>query len=177
MEEAYPALIKVLNDGITAIREASTSGDPRLRLEKFTTELVSTCTFIPPGRCLLDTVLWHSGLCRRGNCNVASSYQAQQVKLPRLDRIHRRSHVRLSVSLFLLTHCPYSRQQNYTKTREVFSDACHKQIDWPEAIWEAWIAFEHVYGSVQQLEVCLDKVDKARYQLSVRRARVCGELF
>ncbi|KAF8180447.1 hypothetical protein K438DRAFT_2021342 [Mycena galopus ATCC 62051] len=29
-----------------------------------------------------------------------------------------------------------------------------KNLDWPEAIWEAWLAFNHLHGSVQQIDVC-----------------------
>lgn len=49
-----------------------------------------------------------------------------------------------------------------------------KNLDWPEAIWEAWISFEHLHGSVDQVNACLDKVEKAQYQVNVRRAKVGG---
>lgn len=55
--------------------------------------------------------------------------------------------------------------------RTVFSDLVYKNLDWPEAIWESWIAFEHQYGSVEELEACLDKVEKAQAQINMRRAK------
>ncbi|KAF5382630.1 hypothetical protein D9615_003010 [Tricholomella constricta] len=63
------------------------------------------------------------------------------------------------------------KYQQYDKARKVFSDIYMKNIDWPEAIWEAWIAFEHLYGSVEELDTCLDKVEKAQYQINSRRAK------
>ncbi|GLB38245.1 putative RNA recognition motif containing protein [Lyophyllum shimeji] len=63
------------------------------------------------------------------------------------------------------------KYQQYDKARKVFSDVSMKNIDWPEAIWEAWIAFEHLHGSVEELETCLDKVEKAQYQVNTRRAK------
>ncbi|RDB17959.1 hypothetical protein Hypma_000943 [Hypsizygus marmoreus] len=59
----------------------------------------------------------------------------------------------------------------YDQARKVFSDIHTRNLDWPEAIWEAWIAFEHLHGSVEELETCLDKIEKAQYQVNSRRAR------
>lgn len=47
-----------------------------------------------------------------------------------------------------------------------------KQIDWPEAIWDAWALFEHLHGSVTDIENCLNKIEKAQYQTNIRRAKV-----
>ncbi|KAE9406958.1 hypothetical protein BT96DRAFT_810155 [Gymnopus androsaceus JB14] len=64
-----------------------------------------------------------------------------------------------------------SKTDQTGKARQVFIDISTKHIDWPEAIWEAWILFEHFHGSVKQVEGCLDKIEKARYQVSARRTR------
>ena len=61
---------------------------------------------------------------------------------------------------------------NFNEARKVFSDVHVKNLDWPEAIWESWILFEHLHGSVEQVDACLDKVEKAQYQVNVRRAKV-----
>ena len=63
------------------------------------------------------------------------------------------------------------RQKHYHEARTVFSDLVYKNLDWPEAIWEGWIAFEHQYGSVEELETCLDKVEKAQAHVNLRRAK------
>ena len=47
-----------------------------------------------------------------------------------------------------------------------------KNLDWPEAIWEAWLSFEHLHGSVDEVDACLDKIEKAQYQVNARRAKV-----
>jgi len=53
----------------------------------------------------------------------------------------------------------------------VFEEIHTKQLDWPEAIWEAWISFEHLHGSVDEIDTCLDKVEKAQIQTNFRRAK------
>lgn len=52
-----------------------------------------------------------------------------------------------------------------------------KQLDWPEAVWDAWVAFEHQHGTVEQLESCLDKVERAQYSVNMHRAKVLGGSF
>lgn len=54
----------------------------------------------------------------------------------------------------------------------MFKDLHTKNLDWPEAIWEAWVSFEHLYGTVEEVDSCLDKVEKAAYQVNARRAKV-----
>ncbi|KAJ7164661.1 hypothetical protein C8R43DRAFT_236103 [Mycena crocata] len=60
----------------------------------------------------------------------------------------------------------------HDKARKTFVDLHLKNLDWPEAIWEAWLAFEHLRGSVQQIEACGDKVEKAQYVVNTRRAKL-----
>ncbi|KAL0576045.1 Splicing factor [Marasmius crinis-equi] len=57
------------------------------------------------------------------------------------------------------------------EARKTFSDISMKNLDWPEAIWEAWLAFEHLHGTVEQIEACMDKIEKAQYQVNMRRAK------
>jgi squamous cell carcinoma antigen recognized by T-cells 3 len=47
-----------------------------------------------------------------------------------------------------------------------------KNLDWPEAIWDAWISFEYLHGSVNSVDACFDKIEKAQYQVNARRAKV-----
>ncbi|XP_006462676.1 hypothetical protein AGABI2DRAFT_186557 [Agaricus bisporus var. bisporus H97] len=63
------------------------------------------------------------------------------------------------------------KNQKYDEARSVFSDVCLKQLDWPEAIWEAWISFENLYGGVMEVEACSEKVLRAQYFHSERRAK------
>ena len=66
-----------------------------------------------------------------------------------------------------------SKQQEYDNARQVFTETHTKRMDWPEAIWEAWSAFEHLYGTVEEINTALDKIEKARTQLNNYRAKVC----
>ncbi|KAF7365413.1 ATP-dependent DNA helicase PIF1 [Mycena venus] len=59
----------------------------------------------------------------------------------------------------------------HDKARKTFVDLHLKNLDWPEAIWEAWLAFEHLHGSVQQIDACGDKIEKAQYVVNTRRAK------
>ncbi|KAF9013425.1 hypothetical protein BDQ17DRAFT_1386973 [Cyathus striatus] len=63
------------------------------------------------------------------------------------------------------------KNARYDDARSIFNEVHTKQIDWPEAIWEAWISFEHLHGSVEQIQTCLDKVEKAQTQLNLKRAK------
>ena len=47
-----------------------------------------------------------------------------------------------------------------------------KQLDWPEALWEAWVSFEYLHGALEEIESCSDKIEKAQYQTNARRAKV-----
>lgn len=64
------------------------------------------------------------------------------------------------------------RGEKHKTARAIFSDIALKHLDWPEAVWDAWIAFEHQHGSVEELEACLDKVEKAQYSVNIHRAKV-----
>ncbi|KAJ6619546.1 hypothetical protein B0H10DRAFT_2367855 [Mycena sp. CBHHK59/15] len=59
----------------------------------------------------------------------------------------------------------------HNTARTTFVDLHLKNLDWPEAIWESWLAFEHLHGSVQQIDACGDKIEKAQYIVNTRRAK------
>ncbi|EEB98069.1 hypothetical protein MPER_02488, partial [Moniliophthora perniciosa FA553] len=61
--------------------------------------------------------------------------------------------------------------EQYDEARKTYSDISMKNIDWPEAIWEAWLGFEHLHGTIEQVEACMDKIEKAQYQVNMRRAK------
>ncbi|KAF8208710.1 hypothetical protein K438DRAFT_1812755 [Mycena galopus ATCC 62051] len=63
------------------------------------------------------------------------------------------------------------KNRQHDKARKTFVDLHLKNLDWPEAIWEAWLAFEHLHGSLQQIDACGDKVEKAQYVVNTRRAK------
>jgi hypothetical protein len=63
------------------------------------------------------------------------------------------------------------RTKRFGQARSVFGGLVFDTLDWPEAIWEEWLLFEHRHGSVQQLEVCLDKIERAQNQVNAQRAQ------
>lgn len=66
----------------------------------------------------------------------------------------------------------FSKQEKYTEARDVLKDISTKNLDWPEAIWEAWLTFEHIHGSMTDLEACMDKIERAQQQVNTRLAKV-----
>lgn len=64
------------------------------------------------------------------------------------------------------------RQGDYEEARNAFTKAAKFPLDWPEMLWEAWLAFEHSHGSVEDIQVALDNVERARTQVEARRAKV-----
>lgn len=63
------------------------------------------------------------------------------------------------------------KHQMNDQARIVFEDIHRKQLDWPEVIWELWISFEHINGTVDQVDECLDKIERAQAQINARRAK------
>ncbi|KZT09316.1 RNA-binding protein Prp24 [Laetiporus sulphureus 93-53] len=63
------------------------------------------------------------------------------------------------------------KQNLYEDARRVFQDICMKSLDWPEAMWDAWINFEQLYGTVDEIDLCLDKIQYAQAQTNARRAK------
>ncbi|KAG6878496.1 hypothetical protein C0993_005425 [Termitomyces sp. T159_Od127] len=64
-----------------------------------------------------------------------------------------------------------NKYQQIDRAAKVFLDIHSKKLDWPEAIWEAWINFEQLHGSIDELDQCLDKVEQAQYQVNLRRVK------
>ena len=58
------------------------------------------------------------------------------------------------------------------EARKIYKDIVGKNLDWPEMIWEAWVAFEQLHGTIQELEDALDRVQRAQTQVNARRAKV-----
>ncbi|KIK69665.1 hypothetical protein GYMLUDRAFT_212399 [Collybiopsis luxurians FD-317 M1] len=135
-DETVPTLIGILESGIEMVRK--TTGDSRLRLEKYLTEFYRFA-----GVAESSAAVWQLTAKHYKNSYLAwTSYTDSLIKADQHD-----------------------------EARKVFSDIVAKHIDWPEAIWEAWVLFEHLYGSVEQVEACLDKIEKAQYQVNMRRAK------
>ncbi|OCH91935.1 RNA-binding protein Prp24 [Obba rivulosa] len=63
------------------------------------------------------------------------------------------------------------KQRMLDDARKVFRDVAMKNLDWPEAIWDAWVTFEQLYGSVEAIEDALDRVERANAQTHARRLK------
>ncbi|KAK0188159.1 hypothetical protein F5146DRAFT_1141608 [Armillaria mellea] len=55
--------------------------------------------------------------------------------------------------------------------RKVFQEVHRKHFDWPEAIWDAWVTFEHFHGTVEEINAAMDNIEKIRLQVNARRAK------
>jgi hypothetical protein len=99
--------------------------------------------------------------------------EAQQDCIYPLDRVHQRARVRRpSISILCGLTMPARHQRDYEGARKAYSKAAKSQLDWPEMIWEAWLAFEHSHGTVGEIQDALDVVERARTQVEARRAKV-----
>ncbi len=65
-----------------------------------------------------------------------------------------------------------SKEHMYDDVRKVFRDVSAKHLDWPEAIWDAWVSFEQLHGTVEELENALAQIERAQTQVNARRAKV-----
>ncbi|KAH9999668.1 hypothetical protein BJV74DRAFT_823117 [Russula compacta] len=66
-------------------------------------------------------------------------------------------------------------QGDYDEARKAFTKAAKSYLDWPEMLWEAWLAFEHSHGSVGEIQDALDVVERARAQVEARRAKEAAQ--
>ncbi|EMD31421.1 hypothetical protein CERSUDRAFT_119799 [Gelatoporia subvermispora B] len=63
------------------------------------------------------------------------------------------------------------KQHMLDDARKLFRDICMKNLDWPEAMWEAWINFEQLYGSVEDIEDAMDRIERANAHVHARRLK------
>ncbi|CAK5284383.1 unnamed protein product [Mycena citricolor] len=63
------------------------------------------------------------------------------------------------------------KHNRFDEARKAFIDVHSKNLDWPEAVWEAWLSFEHLHGTVEQIDECGDKIEKAQIFVNTKRAK------
>ncbi|KAF7301263.1 ATP-dependent DNA helicase PIF1 [Mycena indigotica] len=137
-EDRFVTLVATLEAGVDLVRKASTTGDARLRVEKF----------------------------------LVSVYDAANMEDSGLEILHASAkHNKTSYNAWITYTDALIRHGRHDQARKTFVDLHAKNLDWPEALWEAWLAFEHLHGSVQELETCGDKIEKAQYVVNTRRAK------
>ncbi|KAI0771140.1 RNA-binding protein Prp24 [Trametes elegans] len=138
-KQGLESLVQILMDGITKVRKASSSGDPRLRLEKY---LSAVCLDVEDFQANA-IIMWE---------DAAKHYKTSYLAWT--------SYIDVLI-----------KQHMHDDARKVFRDIAMKNLDWPEAVWDAWLAFEQLYGSVEQIEDALDRVERAQTQVNARRAK------
>lgn len=138
-------LIKVVEDGIAMVRQASSSGDPRFRLEKFLSEFYLSLADVPDAA----VQLWASTA----------------------------AHYRSSWAAWVAYTDVLIRTDHHDLARKTFQDMSTKNLDYPEALWDAWHNFEHAHGSLSSLEEAINKITQAGAQLETRRAREAEKAY
>lgn len=98
-----------------------------------------------------------------------------QDKLGGLGGLYRCPYVRTIQFPFLSSSLQltfFSRTDHHDLARKTFQDMSTKNLDYPEALWDAWHNFEHAHGSRASLEEALNKLTQAKAQIEMRRLRV-----
>ncbi|KIK47472.1 hypothetical protein CY34DRAFT_228718 [Suillus luteus UH-Slu-Lm8-n1] len=143
--DGLTTLIKVVEDGIAMVRQASSSGDPRFRLEKFLSEFYLSLADVPDAA----VQLWASTA----------------------------AHYRSSWAAWVAYTDVLIRTDHHDLARKTFQDMSTKNLDYPEALWDAWHNFEHAHGSLSSLEEAINKITQAGAQLETRRAREAEKAY
>ncbi|THH01889.1 hypothetical protein EW145_g6837, partial [Phellinidium pouzarii] len=63
------------------------------------------------------------------------------------------------------------KQEKHDEVRAVYKNIVSRNFDWPEAIFDAWVAFEHLYGNLNELQESLDRTERAQNQINLKRAK------
>jgi hypothetical protein len=60
------------------------------------------------------------------------------------------------------------------RARKAFRDfqGAHLSVDYPEAVYEAWISFEEKWGDAKDIETAVGRVSKLTAALNEKRAKV-----
>ncbi|PPR05354.1 hypothetical protein CVT24_007968 [Panaeolus cyanescens] len=82
-----------------------------------------------------------------------------------------------SYQVWLLYTEALTKHQRFDEAREIFQNVHSKQLDWPEMVWEAWLSFEHVNGSLEDIENCMDKIERAQFQTQKKREREAAAAY
>ncbi|KAL4073262.1 hypothetical protein V8B97DRAFT_1953447 [Scleroderma yunnanense] len=144
-DEAWANLVKVVEDGLVMVRQASKAGDPRFRLEKFLSELYRSLPDVPDA----SVELWAS---------TAKHYKSSWASwVAYTDVLIRSGHLDVA--------------------RSTFQNVSTKNLDYPEALWDAWINFEYAHGSLALLEDAMARIERARTQAEARRMKQAQAIY
>jgi len=93
-----------------------------------------------------------------------------------MGRIHRCPHVCNSfvhIRFATFNLHGFRRSDHHDLARSTFKDVSTKNLDYPEALWDAWINFEYAHGSLASLEDAMARIERARTRVEARRMKVC----
>ncbi|KAH7885374.1 hypothetical protein F5I97DRAFT_1378091 [Phlebopus sp. FC_14] len=144
-EDAFATLVKVMEDGLSMVRQASKAGDQRFRLEKFLSELYLSLADVPDAA----IQVWASAA----------------------------SHYKSSWAAWVAYTDVLIRTDRHDLARSTFQDVSTKNLDYPEALWDAWLNFEHAHGSLASLEEALVRIERARVQVEAKRTREAQKAY
>ncbi|WVO20839.1 uncharacterized protein IAS62_002139 [Cryptococcus decagattii] len=137
--------LATITRGLETITKVNKSGDASLKLEKFALDWAET---------------------------IAPEYLDQTLLV--LDKpIKSRSS---SYQFALLRANVEVRRDDVDRAREIFEKSIQRtDLDWPEAIYEAFIQLEVVHGSPQTLQDTRKKIEKEQEKLAKRREKAAAE--
>ncbi|KAF8120579.1 hypothetical protein EV363DRAFT_1474306, partial [Boletus edulis] len=144
-ENALSTLVNIVEDGLVMVRQASKAGDPRLRLERFLSELYLSLADVADAA----IAVWASAA----------------------------AHYKSSWAVWVAYTDVLIRTYQHDAARSRFQDVSTKNLDYPEALWDAWLSFEHAHGSVASLEEALARIERARTQVEARRIREAQKAY
>ncbi|KZO99622.1 hypothetical protein CALVIDRAFT_534036 [Calocera viscosa TUFC12733] len=141
-EELFETLANMLKSAVEKDR-ALDGADPRLRLEKFWSSIYVDLQ--EPSEEIMETArkVWGSAVKQYANSYLAWSLYAQFI---------------------------WQDLRDPERARRIYKEAAARnQLDWPEAIFDAWIDFEHRFGTVEEVEAAVIRVKQLSEKLAVKR--------
>ncbi|KIJ64460.1 hypothetical protein HYDPIDRAFT_111787 [Hydnomerulius pinastri MD-312] len=69
------------------------------------------------------------------------------------------------------------RTDHHALARSTFLEMSTKNLDYPEALWDAWLNFEHAHGSLESIEDAMGRIERARGQVEARRMREAQKAY
>lgn len=138
-------MMQTIMRGIEAVTAVNKSGDPSLKLEKFLLDWAETRA--PQ---FLDQAL---AVIDKPNKSRAASYQ-----------------------FVLLRAGIETRRGEVDATRQILLSAIQRSdLDWPEAVYDAFIQFENVHGDLQTLLDAQGRIEREQEKLARRREKQAQE--
>jgi len=65
-----------------------------------------------------------------------------------------------------------ARRGDLTRAREYYKKSSNIKLDYPEYLLEAWLTFEHHFGTLDDVEYAISKVNNLMKGINARRKRV-----